>query len=224
MSPDDDPRNGGRRSAGSSPWPDARGLASGSSGMRSPGVTATRHGEGTTSIALGLARALATPDTRVLLVEANLRTPALAQLLRLRTAPGLAEFLAGELRAPPLVRPSGTVGLSVIRAGARAAAVDCEALVRALAELAPSFDSVVLDLPPLDPYPDALHLAPALDGVMLVVDPEATAIGDAERSITRLTAVGARLFGLVLNARQAPAERRWPPGRQGTRSGAAAAG
>ena len=68
------------------------------SDVRTIAVTATRHGEGATRVAVGLARALAAEgETRVLLVEAQ---PAHA-VVRAAAAdrpkgPGLAEFLAGE--------------------------------------------------------------------------------------------------------------------------------
>ena len=59
------------------------------SDVRTIAVTATRHGEGATRVAVGLARALAAEgETRVLLVEGNLRTPSFAQSCRCRRARG----------------------------------------------------------------------------------------------------------------------------------------
>jgi Mrp family chromosome partitioning ATPase len=190
--------------------------------LRTVGVTAGRHGEGATAIAVDLARALAAAEARVLVAECNLRTPSLTAVLGMRARPGLAEFLNGEVRVTALVRASPTANLFLVGAGTRPAVVDTRAIADVVAELAPRFDHVVLDLPPIDAYPDTEDLAPAVDGVILVVDPAKTPIGDAERFATRLREVGARLFGVVLNPRSTSDPKNPSSGHQ-QRSGTVAA-
>jgi capsular exopolysaccharide synthesis family protein len=173
------------------------------SDVRTIAVTATRHGEGATRVAVGLARALAGEgDTRVLLVEANLRTPSFAQKLPVAKAPGLNDFLAGEASAPALIAPVREWNLSAISAGYRSAVIDCEAIASAVAEVMHQFDFVILDLPPVTRYADASILAPKVDGVILVVEADRTPVGDAETAKKSLDRVGARIFGVVLNRRR----------------------
>ncbi len=197
-------------------------VASGRAALRTVGVTAGRHGEGTTRVAVELARTLATPGTRVLLVEGNLRTPSLTEVLGLAAGPGLTEFLTGEIRTAALVRASGIAGVFFVGAGVRPAAVDALAIAGAVAELAPQFDYVVLDLPPIDTYPDTFGLVPVLDGVVFVVDPEVTPIDDAERFMARWRETAGTVFGVVLNARGALGSAHRAEGAQRP-SGAAAA-
>jgi capsular exopolysaccharide synthesis family protein len=173
------------------------------SDVRTIAVTGTRHGEGATRVAVGLARALAAEgDTRVLLVEANLRTPSFAQKLPIAKGPGLNDFLAGEAGAPSLITPLREWNLSVISAGYRTAVIDCEAIAAAIAEVMNQFDFVIMDLPPVNRYADAAILAPKVDGVILVVEADRTPVGEAENAKKSLDRVGARIFGVVLNRRR----------------------
>lgn len=171
--------------------------------VRTIAITATRHGEGATRVAIGLARALAAEgETRVLLVEGNLRTPSFAQQLPIGKGPGLAEFLGGETGAASLIAPVRDWNLSVISAGVRPAVIDCEAIATAVAEVMADFDFVIIDLPPVNRYADASILAPKVDGVILVVEADRTPVVDAESAKKSLDRVGARIFGVVLNRRR----------------------
>jgi capsular exopolysaccharide synthesis family protein len=163
-------------------------------------VTATRHGEGATRVAVGLAKALASEgDTRVLLVEANMRSPSLSRVLPLADGPGLSDYLAGEASPESLVKRLGDVNLSIVTAGDRPGMVDCEAIITAIAELTPNFDFVIIDAPPVNRYADVSVLGPKVDGVILVVQADETPVADAENAKRTLDRVGARIFGVVLN-------------------------
>lgn len=173
------------------------------SDVRTIAVTATRHGEGATRVAVGLARALAGEgETRVLLVEGNLRTPTLAQQLPIGKVPGLAEFLANEATASSLVTPVPGWHISAMTAGGRPGVIDCEAIAGAVAQVMEQFDFVIIDLPPVNRYADAAILAPKVDGVILVVEADRTPVVDAESAKKSLDRVGARIFGVVLNRRR----------------------
>lgn len=166
-------------------------------------VTASRHGEGATRIALGLARALATdPETRVLLFEANLRSPALASIVPARNAKGLSDLLSGSAEAEDLITPVPDWNLSVVYAGEKPVAVNCEAIVTVLSGLQSRFDFVVIDAPPVNRYADVSVIAPRVDGAILVVEADETPVVDAESAKRSLDRAGARIFGVVLNRRR----------------------
>jgi capsular exopolysaccharide synthesis family protein len=166
-------------------------------------VTAAHHGEGTTRVALGLATALAWEQAeRVLLVEGNLRTPALAAQFSLNPSPGLSDFLAGQVTAEALVTRLDAVNLSIVQAGERQGIVDCEKIGGVLATLGGQFDFTIIDVPPVNHYADASVLAPKVDGVILVVEADRTPVADAETAKRTLNRVGARILGVVLNRRR----------------------
>ena len=174
------------------------------SGLHTILVAAPRHGEGATTVGIGLANALAKErDSRVLLLEGNLRTPSLSSVLPLAMDSGLTDFIAG--RAAPealMVRLDG-LGFSVIAAGAASSQpMDFDLMESLLARLRPQFDFIVIDGPPINSYADASILATKVDGVILVVEADRTPVSDAEMAKRQLDKVGARILGVVLNRRR----------------------
>lgn len=173
-------------------------------GSRGVLLSSVRHGEGTTRIALGLAQALASEHRgRVLLVEANLRSPSLARSLALGDTPGLSDVLAKRATADALINRTAALNghLAVVHAGSSMTVVDGEALAAVVLRLAGEFDFTVVDGPPASDYEDIYVLAPKMDGVILVVEADSTPIAEAESAKRDLDRTGARLIGVVLNRR-----------------------
>jgi len=174
--------------------------------VRTVMVTAARHREGATTVAYGLARSLARDrEARVLLIEANLRTPALGGRIGIRQNGGLREVLESE---EPIERVAVKVdagNLWVVPAGKGAAgpeAIDFDFLDREIDRLRPQFDFIFIDGPPVNRYADALILSTKVDGVILVVEADATPVAEAEAAKRQLERVGARILGVVLNRKR----------------------
>jgi Mrp family chromosome partitioning ATPase len=71
-------------------------------------------------------------------------------------------------------------------------------------ELRNDFDHVVVDAPPLTHYPDAIALARAADGFVLVLEANSTRREAAMRISENLHAAQVRVLGAVLNKRDFP--------------------
>jgi Mrp family chromosome partitioning ATPase len=169
------------------------------------GLASSHHGAGTSSLAWHFAKTLAASGRQpVCLVEANLRTPILADELGLRTLPGLRELLsdAADLEAA-VQRPSSNGDLSVITAGASGATdvstFSPQAIGRVVDRLRERFRAVVFDAAPVLPYPDTVEIAPHLDGMVLVLQAESDRWEVAQRSARLLQGAGARVVGAMLN-------------------------
>jgi non-specific protein-tyrosine kinase len=174
------------------------------SGLHTILVTAPRHGEGATTVAIGLAGALAKDrDSRVLLVEANLRTPCFAAVLPLTSETGLVDFAAGRAAPEALATRLDGYSFSVVSAGvATSRPIDLEMVDALVTRLRPQFDFIVIDGPPVNRYADASVLATKVDGVILVVEADNTPVAEAEAAKRQLDKVGARILGVVLNRRR----------------------
>ena len=160
--------------------------------------------EGTTAVACGLAIAMAETGARVVLVDANLRTPGVGRYLALDSGPGLADVLAGQVSVRSVLRDSLDGRLTVLPCGESTAdpgvllaSPRLGAAVRALTE---TFDVVLVDGPPLHGVADSVVLSKATDSSLLVVRANHTRVADVERSKDLLERVGAHLAGAVLNA------------------------
>lgn len=166
-------------------------------------VSSPGRGEGKTMTAINVAGALAqSSDARVVLVEADLRHPGVATALGLPAGRGLSSYLLDPTLEPDAVieRPHG-VGFSVVLAGSASTmpyellkSPRLSSLLRTLRE---RFDYVVIDTPPVVPFPDVSIVRDLVDGFVIVVRANQT-----PRELLRdsLHVIGAgRVIGVVFN-------------------------
>lgn len=170
---------------------------------RSIVVTSATPSEGKTLTAVNLGLTFARGGARVLLVDCDLRRPALHRGFGLRSNPGLAQVLSRVARLPDVIRPTGTEGLFVLPAGTRNVSspepLPSDRVLELLDTLIRQFDVVIIDAPPTLAAADASILAALAEGVLVVVRSGRTSRVEAQRAIHQLDIVGARVLGVVLN-------------------------
>ena len=168
-------------------------------------VTSPLPGDGATFCALNLAVVFAQAGQRTLLVDANLRSPAIEKLLfRSGGRPGLSEVLNREAGLASVIAPSQLPLLDVVPAGG-ACAFPAEILSRErfgvlLEELRPLYDKIVVDSAPVSVFSDTLGFARLFPFVCVVLGAGKTPKAAAKRSIELLRHSGAKPSGVVLNA------------------------
>ena len=167
-------------------------------------VTSAQAGEGKTSTALNLATAFAQQGDRVLIIDGDLRRPAITAALGLPNDKGLSGFLTGAHGLNEVLRQvDPQLPLWVLPAGPIApnpAELLSSATMRsALRELRRRFRYVLVDSPPLLVVTDATILSTLVDGVILVIESESTARGAVVRARRLLESAGARVLGVVMN-------------------------
>lgn len=174
--------------------------------QRSVVITSPRPEDGKTAVACNLAMAIAAGGRRVLLIDANLRRPAIHRVFSQVADKGLTNLLVGEEPLAAHVAQSGVAKLDVLGAGPtppNPAELLASGRFRAiLQEAMAAYDQVVLDAPPVLLASDALVTGAACDGVILVVRARLNTRGAARRAALMVQDVGAHLFGAVLNAAQ----------------------
>jgi succinoglycan biosynthesis transport protein ExoP len=152
------------------------------------------------------------PDARVLLIDTDLRRPAVATRLGLAPAPGLSEYIAGlatldDIRQRAFVGADGAElageGFDVISAGSPAPnpfdLLDSERTRELLREARHDYDLVVVDTVPAPLVADAVSLMRLADGV-LIVAPLGKARRDSGRRLAnQVRGLGAHPLGVVLN-------------------------
>jgi polysaccharide biosynthesis transport protein len=177
-------------------------------------IASPAPGDGKTTIARHLAEAAAKLGSRVLLLEADLRHPTLAQQLEIQSGPGLADVLIGAIPMDEATQPveldaplgGGANGrtLEVLAAGGVLPPNPAEMLesyaMDALLERAKStYDLVVIDTPPLTAVSDAFPLLTKIDGVVIVGWVGRSRRDAAERLHDVLASSGAPLLGIIAN-------------------------
>ncbi len=170
---------------------------------RSVLVSSVNPAEGKSTTVANLAASLAQNGARVLVVDADLRRPTLHRHFNVASAPGLSELIVGGCELARALRPGVAPRLDVLPCGYvppnPAELLGAPATRELLSRLVEGYDWVLVDAPPILTIADTAVLAPLVDGVLLVIAAERTARHAVTRAAEQLSAVGAKLLGVVLN-------------------------
>lgn len=165
-------------------------------------ITSPLPQEGKTFIATNLAQTFAKlEDSRVLLIDADLRISALHKLLGVPLDPGLSGYLSGSAELDSVVQ-RGTPGNFFFITGGDRPDNPTELfgngrLELLIERLAPAFDWIILDSPPAVPVSDARLLAQFCDGVLMLVQAGATPLDLAQKACQEFAK--GQVVGVVLN-------------------------
>jgi Mrp family chromosome partitioning ATPase/uncharacterized protein involved in exopolysaccharide biosynthesis len=177
--------------------------------------------EGKTLTAVNFALASAHSGLKTLLIDADLRRPAVNQIFGTRKEPGLSDVLAGKadwrdaalesadfimggLDFDQLMRFPGIENLKILNCGTQPGNVidilDSANWGELIEELKSEFDMIVFDTPPVLLFVDAAMIAKhAADGVVLVYKAGKIARGALKRAKEQVVGVNANMLGVVLN-------------------------
>tara|TARA_Y100001973_G_C5206334_1_gene341747 strand:+ start:1241 stop:3451 length:2211 start_codon:yes stop_codon:yes gene_type:complete len=164
-------------------------------------ITSTNGSEGKTTLAINLAVALSQMD-KTLLIEMDLRKPAVGKDLGIKTDMGLSDLLSGKTDANVFHQVEGAPNLSVITCGTippnPMELISSKRFANLLQSLRERFTHIVIDSPPTLPVSDSCVLAKMVDATIIAVKAEETKISMAKETITRLNKVNANITGVVL--------------------------
>ena len=169
------------------------------------GVTSVHPGEGKSTIAINFARLLANQGRRVLIIDADLRNPALTETLARNATIGLVEAVIDKTPLNGLLLYEGRSGLVMLPAVVRSRVPHTSELLASpemrtlLKEASEKFEYVILDLPPLSPLVDARAIAPYIDGFLCVIAWGQTARVTVRSKLRSEPSVFKKCLGVVLN-------------------------
>jgi capsular exopolysaccharide synthesis family protein len=168
-------------------------------------ITSGQSGDGKTTTAINAAITLAQSGADVLLVDCDLRRPRVHDHFELSNVSGLTNYLCGQQsEIDELLQTYEEVpNLKIMTAGPMPANpadfLGSDEMVNLLNIVSDRFTHVILDSPPASAFADAALLSTLVDGVVIVVDSGRSSRTVARRVKQRLTQVGARIYGVVIN-------------------------
>ncbi|MDF2814516.1 MAG: hypothetical protein K0Q81_716 [Paenibacillus sp.] len=173
--------------------------------IRSILVTSSLPGEGKSTVAVNLAVAMAETGRTVLLVDGDLRTPAVHEAFELPNIIGLTSILVDQAQLKDCVYAiRDSPGLDVLPSGPvspnPAELLGSNGMIHLLAELHDKWDTLIIDSSSvLMPASDALTLSSLTEGVLLVVQSGKVLQKHTNTAKQLLEKQGAHLLGAVLN-------------------------
>ncbi|MBI2217743.1 MAG: polysaccharide biosynthesis tyrosine autokinase [Candidatus Rokubacteria bacterium] len=176
--------------------------------------------EGKTTTIVNLALTMAQAGQKVLLVGANLRRPSIYRFFGIEREPGLsdvllgridwhdavrgvADILMGRFEMEDIMASPGLDNLHIVEAGATPANPSELISTRAMSDFITGaraeYDIVLIDSPPVLPVTDAAIVSRMVDGVLLIYQAGKVGRLVLRRAKVQLEAVGAKVWGIVLN-------------------------
>jgi|WetSurSiteA1Bulk_404760.scaffolds.fasta_scaffold03222_4 capsular exopolysaccharide synthesis family protein len=172
--------------------------------LRSIIVTSALPGEGKTDVLVNLGIVLAQNKLRVLLIDADLRRPALHRRLGLDNLIGLSQiFVHPELGISYSLQPTRISGLTAITAGDSppnpSELLGSQLMGTILEQLKSNYDVLLIDTPPALAVTDAAVILPYVEGMLLVIKPGTSSMAPLHRLVTQFQQLNANMLGVVLN-------------------------
>ncbi|MEI6512352.1 MAG: polysaccharide biosynthesis tyrosine autokinase [bacterium] len=166
-------------------------------------ITSASSNVGRTTVAANLAVALARDGARVLLVDGDLRQPALHRHFGVENKAGLNEILSNNARMEEVVQPTSVTDLLFISAGQPPVnpvrLFRSAAMAHFIEQASRGTDFIIIDTPAGSTFADAGIIAQSVKNVILVHEAGAPA-SESEGELTdRLERFGANIVGVVLN-------------------------
>lgn len=173
--------------------------------------SAVDPGDGCTTVCARVAETLAgevSQSGTSCIIDADLRGGSLHRHFGKENTRGLAEAVTQSGPIRDFMQPVNGGRLWIMTAGAGGSNVHSlltsEALATRIAELRSEFDNILIDSPAVNLYADAVALGKLADGMILVLQSNATRREAARRAKEIIEIGHVRLLGAVLNKRRFP--------------------
>lgn len=157
--------------------------------------------EGKSTCSINLSKILAQAGKKVLLIDADMRRPRIAQYLAIEKQEGLSEYLAGISEHAEIIKNTD-LGFDLIVSGnvssSSAELLATPRISTLLEECSKSYDYIMIDTPPVNVVTDATVLADKIDGYLLAVRAGFSNINDIKQMVHSLEQVDAKILGIIL--------------------------
>ncbi|HLW71088.1 MAG TPA: polysaccharide biosynthesis tyrosine autokinase [Candidatus Binataceae bacterium] len=165
-------------------------------------ITSATSREGKTVTAVNLSVMLAQLGGTIL-IDADLRRARCHRVLGLDNRAGLTEVLTGALEAAAVIAPTGIEHFDLLGAGSAppnpTELLGSLKMAELIQDLRGRYQYIVIDSSPVLPVSDALLLAHAVDGVVVVANGATTPRQQVRAACARLGYARGKILGLVLN-------------------------
>lgn len=166
-------------------------------------ITSCKPEEGKTSLAIGLAVAMANSGWKVLLIDGDMRKPAAAKRLNQGVELGLSDYLRGMAEHDDVIEQTNIRNLCYVGCGSAVlnpiALLSSARFEQLMDHVQDQFNYVLFDTPALTSVADGVLVCSKADATILVAKMSSTKLKDLSRAKEQLEGLNARILGVVLN-------------------------
>ena len=173
-------------------------------GCKKVAFTSSTKSEGKTVASINVASALAQQvDTKVLVVECDLRRPRVNTALKIEPTPGLTNYLNDECSLEDIIKDTKIDNLKAIAYGAippnPSELLASEAMAYLIKTVEKEYDYIIFDTPPVGIVIDAVPILKASDGVVIVARNNSTTYPELAKTVETVERTDAKIIGVILN-------------------------
>lgn len=166
-------------------------------------LTSSIPGEGKSLTSINVAITFAMADTKVLIIDCDLRKPKLHRYLGADNKKGLSNILGGFDKLEDCLKVNENLKISFLTAGHTPPnpieLLSSRKMEKLLDELSEKFDYIFMDTPPVNIVADTSALAKLSDGILFVVRHKFTTQDMVYKAISALEFANAKMLGFILN-------------------------
>ena len=158
---------------------------------------------GKSFVSVNLAAVLATNEKKVLLIDGDLRRGHLNEYLGIERSNGLSEFISGDIPIGQVLHQTTVPGLTLIPTGELppnpAELLLHKRFSNCLSVLAPRYDHIIIDSPPILAVTDATIIGQMAGGTLIVLKAGEHPMREIEQSVKRMQQANVNLRGILFN-------------------------
>ena len=166
-------------------------------------VTSPNPSEGKTTVSVNLAATLALNNSKVLIIDADMRKPGVHKAFLKPNQPGLSNLLTGNATLEEVIFPTPTPDLFFMPAGSvppnPVEILSSDGFSELINRLRAEYSFIIIDTPPTIGFADARIISSLVNAVILVISHHITSKKAAHLAAQMLFSVNAKILGGVLN-------------------------
>lgn len=167
-------------------------------------VSSALSGEGKSTNAANLAISIGETDSKVIVIDADLRRPTQHRLFHLNNKTGLSTILAGMTNISDAINKNVHANTDVITSGPMppnpSQMLTSDNMQRFIDEVSKMYDYVIIDTSPVNVVSDALIISKYTAGIVLVTRENITTYDMIDKALSSVDFVGTNILGIVCNS------------------------
>lgn len=165
-------------------------------------LTSSRPNEGKSTSALALAAVLASSGRKILLIDGDMRNPSLHKMVGTENKYGLSNYLSGKDNVKDFIENYDSHNFAILPAGPippnAAELLSSNRLAGLIETLGQSYDTIIIDAPPVLGLADIPILSNSVEGVIYTIEASGVKLRGIQSALQRIKSAHGNIFGGII--------------------------